>query len=136
MSEHIIMREVREGIAKRNAGPIWRNNVGKFWTLGKTACCAHCGGNLMGGRAVRGASITACGLGMGSADLVGLQLVTITPEMVGTSMGRFVGIEVKTATGRERPEQTQWRQVVQRYGGIAGTARSVADALALVEGPQ
>jgi hypothetical protein len=133
MSEHVIMREAREKLAKLGNGLIWRNNVGKFWTLGTSACCMHCGGNLLGGRAVRGASITACGLGVGSADLIGLHRVTVTPEMVGTAIGRFVGIEMKTATGRERPEQLQWRQVVQRYGGIAGTARSADDALALVE---
>lgn len=132
MSEHVIMREVREALAARRAGPIWRNNVGKFWTLSNTACCAHCGGNLHGGRAVRGATLTAVGLGVGSADLVGLQVVTVTPEMVGTTIGQFVGIEIKTATGRERPEQTKWREVVQRYGGIAGTARNVDDALAIV----
>lgn len=133
MSEHVIMREIREALAKRGAGPIWRNNVGKFWTLSNQASCAHCGGNLHGGRALRGASITACGLGTGSADLIGVQLVTVSPAMVGSKIGRFVGIEVKTATGRVRPEQTQWHEVVERYGGLVGTARSVSDALAIVE---
>jgi len=44
----------------------------------------------------------------------------------------FTSIEVKTATGRIRPEQQQWLDAVQAAGGIAGVARSVEDAEALL----
>jgi hypothetical protein len=71
------------------------------------------------------------GLCKGSADLIGWKRVTITPEMVGTTVAVFVSIEVKTATGRLRPEQQQWLDAVQAAGGIAGVARSVEDALRL-----
>jgi hypothetical protein len=40
----------------------------------------------------------------------------------------FTSIEVKSATGRLRPEQRQWMEAVQAAGGIAGVARSVEDA--------
>jgi hypothetical protein len=40
----------------------------------------------------------------------------------------FLSIEVKTPTGRLRPEQRQWLDAVQAAGGIAGVARSVEDA--------
>ena len=43
-------------------------------------------------------------------------------------MAVFTSIEVKTATGRLRPEQRQWLEAVQAAGGIAGVARSVEDA--------
>ncbi len=72
------------------------------------------------------------GLCKGSADLIGWKRVTITPEMVGTQVAVFLSIEVKTATGRLRPEQQQWLDAVQAAGGIAGVARSVEDAATLL----
>lgn len=61
------------------------------------------------------------GLGVGSPDLVGI------------AWGRFVGLEVKTPTGRVSKEQTMWLDMVRRFGGVAGVARSVDDAIAIVE---
>ena len=72
------------------------------------------------------------GLCKGSADLIGWRTVTVTPEMVGTQVAVFLSIEVKTATGRLRPEQQQWLDAVQAAGGIAGVARSVSDAETLL----
>jgi hypothetical protein len=72
------------------------------------------------------------GLCKGSADLIGWRTVTVTPEMVGTQVAVFASIEVKTATGRLRPEQQQWLDAVQAAGGIAGVARSVSDAETLL----
>jgi len=61
------------------------------------------------------------GLCVGSSDLIG-----VTPA------GKFIAIEVKTATGRVRPEQTRFIDAVRSRGGIAGIARSPADALRLL----
>jgi hypothetical protein len=72
------------------------------------------------------------GLCKGSADLIGWRTVTITPDMVGQRIAVFTSIEVKTATGRVKPEQQQWLDAVQAAGGIAGVARSVEDAQALL----
>ena len=72
------------------------------------------------------------GLQPGSADLIGWRTITITPEMVGQQVAVFTSIEVKSATGRLRPEQRQWMEAVQAAGGIAGVARSVEDAQALL----
>lgn len=72
------------------------------------------------------------GLAKGSADLIGWTTRTITPEMVGQQVAVFTSIEVKSATGRLRPEQQQWLEAVQTAGGIAGVARSVCDANALL----
>ena len=72
------------------------------------------------------------GLAKGSADLIGWTTRTITPEMVGQQVAVFTSIEVKTPTGRLRPEQRQWLEAVQAAGGIAGVARSVEDAEALL----
>lgn len=75
------------------------------------------------------------GLARGSADLIGWRTITITSDMVGAQVAVFTSIEVKTPTGRIRPEQTAWLSAVQSAGGIAGIARSVPDALHLVADP-
>jgi hypothetical protein len=72
------------------------------------------------------------GLCKGSADLIGWRTVTVTPEMVGQQVAVFTSIEVKAASGRLRPEQRQWLDAVQAAGGVAGVARSVDDARALL----
>jgi hypothetical protein len=72
------------------------------------------------------------GLCKGSADLIGWTTRTITADMVGQQVAVFTSIEVKTASGRLTPEQRQWLAAVETAGGIAGVARSVADAEALL----
>ena len=67
------------------------------------------------------------GLCKGSADLIGWRTVTVTPEMVGQKIAVFTSIEVKSTSGRVKPEQQQWLAAVQAAGGIAAVARSVAD---------
>lgn len=72
------------------------------------------------------------GLARGSADLIGWRVVTVTPEMVGRRLAVFTSIEVKTTTGRLTPAQHNWLGVVRAAGGIAGVARSVTDAEAVL----
>ena len=75
------------------------------------------------------------GLARGSADLIGWRTITVTPDMVGKRLAVFTSIEVKTPRGRLTPEQHNWLLAVQAAGGIAGVARSVADALQIIQGP-
>lgn len=75
------------------------------------------------------------GLAKGSADLIGWRTITVTQAMVGQRIAVFTSIEVKTPTGRTRPEQHAWLSVVLAAGGIAGIARSVPDALRIATGP-
>lgn len=75
------------------------------------------------------------GLARGSADLIGWRTVTVTPDMVGQRLAVFTSIEVKTPRGRLTPEQHNWLLAVQAAGGIAGVARSVADALQITSHP-
>lgn len=74
------------------------------------------------------------GLARGSADLIGWRTIVVTPEMVGTRIAVFTSLEIKTPTGRLTPAQRHWQQAVLQAGGVAGVARSVSDALAIVEG--
>lgn len=82
---------------------VWRNHVGRG---------RHASGNYV-----------AMGLGKGSADIIGL----VPPH------GRWIAIEVKTKAGIVSPDQQRWLELVRRWGGVTGVARSVEDALALVE---
>lgn len=72
------------------------------------------------------------GLARGSADLIGWRTLVVTPEMVGQRIAVFTSIEVKTERGRIRPEQHAWLGTVQSAGGIAGIARSIADATQII----
>lgn len=111
MSEQRIQQEIRLAISKGDTR-VFRNNTG-------TLRDQH-------GRPVQ------FGLCKGSADLIGWRTVTIKPEMVGQRIAVFTSIEVKTPTGKVQPEQQQWLEAVQAAGGIAGIARSVEDAKALL----
>lgn len=64
------------------------------------------------------------GLAVGSADLIGL----VPPS------GRFIAIECKRPKGgRVTERQRAWLDVVRRCGGVAGIARSVDEAMTLVD---
>ena len=47
--------------------------------------------------------------------------------------GRIFFIEVKNETGRVRPEQKKFIEQMQSRGALAGVARSVEDAMEIVE---
>lgn len=93
---------------------VWRHNVGQAW-LGKPV---HQAGDQV---TLTGAHKMPYGLCVGGSDLLG-----IAPG------GRFLAVEVKTRTGRVSRPQQQFIHAVQTAGGIAGVARSVEDALALI----
>ena len=107
-SEQSIQQHIRLACSK---GPVrlFRNNVGRLPDP-RTGRWVEFG---VGGR--------------GAGDLLGWRTVTVTPEMVGQKIAVFTSIEVKSTSGRVKPEQQQWLAAVQAAGGIAAVARSVAD---------
>lgn len=107
--ETVIQQQIRLALGSRSDLRLFRNNTG---TLPDPRT----------GRPIR------FGLAKGSADLIGLRTVTVTPDMVGQRLAVFTSIEVKTATGRLMPEQRNWLEMVRERGGIAGVVRSVQDA--------
>lgn len=111
--ETVIQQQIRLALGRRSDLRLFRNNTG-------------CLPDPRTGRPVQ------FGLARGSADLIGLRIVTITPDMVGQRIAVFTSIEVKTATGRTTPEQQNWLHMVRRAGGFAGVARSVRDAEEIV----
>lgn len=68
----------------------------------------------------------------GGADLIGWKTITVTPEMVGQKIAQFVGLEVKTPTGRIRPEQENFLRVLKAAGGLGGVVRSPAQAVEII----
>lgn len=115
MTEAAIQAEIRKNLCRGNVR-LFRNNVG----AAKDAA----------GRLVR------YGLAKGSADLIGWVSKEITSADIGKTIAQFASIEVKSATGAVRPEQTNWAQVVTDAGGIAGVARSVSDAEKIISHKQ
>ena len=115
-AETTLQQQIRLALGTRPDTRIFRNQVG----------------SLPDPRTGR---LVTFGLARGSADLIGWRTITITPEMVGQRIAVFTSIEVKTPTGRVRPEQHAWLSTVQGAGGFAGVARSVTDALHMVEAP-
>ncbi len=95
---------------------VWRNNTGQAWH-GKVI---HKAGQQV---TLSDARMQPYGICVGSADLIGI-----------APCGRFLAVEVKTATGRVSKEQQTFIDAVRRSGGIAGIARSIEDALELVRG--
>ena len=109
-----IQQEIRLGLGTRDDVRLFRNQVGQL-------------PDPRTGRPVQ------FGLAKGSADLVGWTTRTITEDDVGKSYAIFTSIEVKTPTGRPTQYQQAWLTAVEKAGGIAGIARSVDDALRIVE---
>lgn len=69
------------------------------------------------------------GLCKGASDLIGLRALLITPELVGTTIGQFTALEVKSARGRLSHVQLLFLNLVRSRGGLAFHARSVEEAL-------
>ena len=63
----------------------------------------------------------------GFPDLVGWRSVTITPEMVGSTLAVFVVVEGKLPGRKPSAEQSTFRRIVLKAGGVAIVARSVAE---------
>ena len=71
--------------------------------------------------------------GKGGSDLICITPITITPDMVGQTVGIFTAIEVKNRTRKPTPEQVKFIDFINKNGGLAGVARSPADALKITQ---
>ena len=69
----------------------------------------------------------------GMADAGMIVAVTITPEMVGRTVGIAVQPEFKTAAGRQRDTQLNWQRAVEQRGGIYSIVRTADDMVRLVD---
>lgn len=113
-AETTLQQQIRLALGTRSDLRLFRNQVGQL-------------SDPRTGRPVQ------FGLARGSADLIGWRTVVVTPDMVGQRLAVFTSIEVKTPTGRLTPAQHAWLGAVRSAGGIAGVARSVSDAVCLLD---
>lgn len=91
---------------------VWRNSVGTTEEWGESSTGAAVARHI------------TYGLGPGSPDVVGVLTVC--------GVGVMVGIEVKSPTGRVRPEQAAWLAAGAARGMVTGVARSADDARAII----
>lgn len=133
-SEHAIQNEIRNALAGRCK--LFRANVGKAWASNDVVKVTRKMPVVMGPRDVllKNARPFDTGLPPGFTDLFGYVIETITPDMVGQKIARFIGPEVKDDTGKPSPLQSTFISVVNSDGGRAGVVRSVEDAERLVFG--
>lgn len=78
--------------------------------------------NNTGAHTTDGGRFVRYGLGVGSADLVGVLLG-----------GRYMALECKTKQGRVSPEQTRWLADMRDLGAVAEVVRSVDEACAVID---
>ena len=71
----------------------------------------------------------------GMADIGAIIPVTITPEMVGKTIGIAAQIEVKTLTGRQRDNQKRWELAVHKRHGVYAVCRNPEEAIKIVKKP-
>jgi hypothetical protein len=104
---------------------LFRNQVGEAWT-GEWVSLAD--GSIL----IRHPRRITTGLAPGSADLVGWTVREIQKHWVGKRMAIFSSIEVKSKTGRVRPEQQAWHEKLVLDGALSGFARTPEEALDVV----
>lgn len=123
MSESAILADIRLQLSRGDTR-LFRNNSATGW-----------GGKIVArGKdtiTLANPHVLHVGLIRGSADLIGWKTVIIG----GMRLAVFASVEVKSATGRVEPHQTAWADAVRRAGGLAGTARSVDEARAILTVP-
>lgn len=113
MKESAIQQNIMLGISKPGVR-IWRNNCGAL--------------KDQDGRLIRFGVANP-----GGSDLIGWRSVTVTPDMVGQKIAVFLAIEVKGERGKATDPQKNFIARVKADGGLAGVARSIDDALGIIE---
>ncbi len=112
---------------------IFRCNVGEGWIgkaifFSKPAKIEVYPGDVI----IRKAKRIHFGLTPGQGDYIGWTSKIITPEMVGKLVAIFTSLELKTETGKIRPEQISFSDAVNRAGGIAGIIRTEEEGFNLL----
>ena len=72
----------------------------------------------------------------GLADSMMIVAVTVTPDMVGKTIGVAVAAEFKAGKAGQNTQQKRWQRAAQKRGGIYAVVRSAAQMLQLVRDVQ
>ena len=122
MSESTVQNQIRVAAA-RKGWLLWRNNTGVAFDVN--------GRPIRYGLANDSKKLNAQ---IKSADLIGVRPVTITPDMVGQTIGQFVAIEVKQEnwkkpTGLREKAQERFLRLVNGVGAYGLFAARVPPEL-------
>jgi hypothetical protein len=121
-----ILKKIMRALGSRKWTRAFRNNIGLAWF-----------GTLLSNKdniaVLKNPRRVEYGLQVGTSDIILVHSVEVTAAMVGRRVAVFGAIEVKTETGRVTEEQRNFIATVQRFGGIAGIARSETEAAGIVE---
>ncbi|MCZ4366646.1 hypothetical protein [Sulfitobacter dubius] len=123
MKERDIQKKILARLSQEyhKRGLFWTRDVGQFISVAEIAKAIKA---IMGGASP---IETLRKLRRLSIGLVG------EPDISGCLDGRWIGIEVKTATGRQRPDQAKFQKAIEARGGIYIIARSPDDAITQIE---
>ncbi len=116
MRETEILHAVRAALVATGVLTIWRSNTGVLTIWRSNTGVLTIWRSNTGVDIARGVRY---GLGIGSADLIGILHAS----------GRFVAFEVKSPTGRQSADQRRWAESVRRAGGFYALVRSPNAAL-------
>lgn len=130
MNEHSIQQRILLACG-RGLTRLFRNNTGVAWAgkgepvrVSKPTPVTLNPGDVL----IRAAQPIKYGLCVGSSDIIGWKSRVMQPQDVGVRYAIFAAIEVKAARGRASDDQNNFIAQVQAAGGIAGIARSEAEA--------
>lgn len=115
-SESRIQSEILAAIGSMPDVRVWRNEVAGAWVGQKI------GETREGHAVIKNARHIQAGLCKGSSDLIG----------IGPG-GRFLAMEVKKPGGSFQRGQREYLEAVRYVGGIGAVARSVEEALQVIE---
>lgn len=118
-SEGNIQSEILIGMSKAGA-TVFRCNTGQGWTGKVTKRYQQNGHSYI---VIEDPRPLHAGLVKGGSDIIGWD-----------KSGLFTAVEVKNSTGRATEDQVRFIEAVRSKGGRAGVARSVEDALRILEG--
>lgn len=128
MKESEIMKRIQ--LAASALGiRLWRNNSALGWAGESVKVTSTRIVELKPGDVVvKDARPLHAGLCVGSGDLIGIKPITITQDMVGTTIGQFVSCEVKSPGKKPTLEQVAFCVIVNKLGGAGFVVDSVEKA--------
>lgn len=129
--EHALQDQIRLAISEQRLGTIFRANVGQGWQGKVQKMNMTSGSNTI---IISNPRPFNTGLPVGFPDLFGLVPVAITPDMVGQTVAVFTAIEVKNKRRKASREQRNMLEFLQTHGARAGIARSISDAVKILQG--
>ncbi len=127
MSESEVQARIMLAVGALPGVRVFRNTVGQAWQ-GEVVDHDRRARVLL----MRNPRAVTVGLATDSPDLVGWRSRIITPADVGRAFAQFLGLEVKTATGRASPGQQNFLRVLNEAGALADIVRSPEEARRLV----